>query len=113
MTTYKSRVGGRKLARFHLKDYTEGNFRDLILMNLCKLNKIMRDRFAPCGYEEFLSLNDQVQIAEAESTLVAERSILSVLNTLLFFPLEYFGEVGGFYSKLQTAKFEAKKGACG
>ena len=112
MTTYKSRVGGRKLARFHLKDYTEGNFRDLILMNLCKLNKIMRERFAPCGYEEFLSLNDQVQIAEAESTLVAERSVLSVLNTLLFFPLEYFGEVGGFYSKLQTAKFGAKKGKC-
>ena len=60
----------------------------------------------------FLSLNDQVQIAEAESTLVAERSVLPVLNTLLFFPLEYFGEVGGFYSKLQTAKFGAKKGAC-
>jgi len=112
LTTYKSRVGGRKLARFHLKDYTEGNFRDLILMNLCKLNKIMRERFAPCGYEEFLSLDDQVQIAEAESTLVAERSVLSVLNTLLFFPLEYFGEVGGFYSKLQTAKFGAKKGKC-
>lgn len=112
LTTYKSRVGDRKLARFHLKDYTEGNFRDLILMNLCKLNKIMRERFAPCGYVEFLSLNDQVRIAEAESTLVTERSVLSVLNTLLFFPLEYLGEVGGFYSKLQTEKFGKKNGKC-
>ncbi len=105
LTNYKNRVGGKKLARFHVNDYTERNFQDLILMNLCKLNKIMRERFAPCGYAEFLSMNDQVRIAEAESTLVTERSVLSVLNTLLFFPLEYFGEVKGFYSKLQTARF--------
>lgn len=113
LTNYKNRVGGRKLARFHVKDYTESNFQDLILMNLCKLNKIMRERFAPCGYAEFLSLNDQVQIAEAESTLVTERSVLSVLNTLLFFPLEYFGEVNGFYTRIQTARSGAKNGECG
>ena len=103
LAKYKNRVGGRKLARFHIKDYTEGNFRDLILMNLCKLNKIVRDHFALCSYDEFLFMNEQVQIADAELDLVSNRSVLSVLNTLLFFPLEYFGEVNGFYTKLQSS----------
>ena len=95
---YKSRVGGRQLVRQHVKDFTRQNFQDLMLMNLCKLNKVFTDQFTALQYADFLGFNNQLKIAEAEFSLVESRSVLSVLNTLLFFPLEYFGDVNGFYS---------------
>lgn len=46
------------------------------------------------------SINDQREIAKKESDLVRQDSVVSVLNTLLFFPLEYFGNANGFYDKV-------------
>ena len=97
---YKQNVGLRKLVRFHVEDYTRDNFRDLIRMNLFKLNKILRGRFETCTYDGFLSMNDQAAIAGEESDLVGRASMVSVLNTLLFFPLEYFGNAKGFFDEV-------------
>lgn len=95
---YKVKVGSKRLVRHHIKDFTKENFQDLMLMNLCKLNKLLAGRFAALSYNDFKGFNDQTQIAAAESALVLERKVLSVLNTLMFFPLEYYGDVRGFYS---------------
>lgn len=95
---YKVKVGNKRLVRHHIKDFTKENFQDLMLMNLCKLNKLLAGRFATLSYNDFKRFNDQTQIAAAESALVLERKVLSVLNTLMFFPLEYYGDVRGFYS---------------
>ena len=71
-----------------------------IRMNVFKLNKILRGSFGACPYGEFLSINNQREIAKKESDLVRQDSVVSVLNTLLFFPLEYFGNAKGFYDKV-------------
>ena len=95
---YKSRVGRKQLVRYHVNDFSKQNFQDLMLMNLCKLNKVFTDCFSAMQYGDFLRLNNQLEIAKAEFSFVKSRLVLSVLNTLLFFPLEYFGDTNGFYS---------------
>ncbi len=100
LRTYKNHVASRALVRFHIKDYLPANFRDLIRMNVFKLNKILRGSFCACTYGDFLSINDQMKIVSKESDLVRQDSVVSVLNTLLFFPLEYFGNAKGFYDKV-------------
>ena len=69
-------------------------------MNIFKLNKILSGRFEAYPYKDFLSNTDQMKIAEEESRLVEQNSMVSVLNTLLFFPVEYFGNVNGFYDNV-------------
>ena len=100
LRSYKNHVASRRLVRFHIKDYSPTNFSDLIRMNVFKLNKIVRGSFGACPYGEFLSINNQREIAKKESDLVRQDSVVSVLNTLLFFPLEYFGNANGFYDKV-------------
>ena len=100
LRSYKNHVATRRLVRFHIKDYSPTNLSDLIRMNVFKLNKIVRGSFGACPYGEFLSINDQREIAKKESDLVRQDSVVSVLNTLLFFPLEYFGNANGFYDKV-------------
>ena len=100
LRAYKNHVASRRLVRFHIKDYLPTNFSDLIRMNVFKLNKIVRGSFGACPYCDFLSINDQRKIAKKESDMVRQDSVVSVLNTLLFFPLEYFGNANGFYDKV-------------
>ena len=100
LRSYKNHVASRRLVRFHVKDYTKGNICSLIRMNVFKLNKILRGRFEACPYGDFLSNNDQRKIAKKESDLIWQDSVVSVLNTLLFFPVEYFGNANGFYEKV-------------
>ena len=100
LRSYKRHVASRRLVRYHIKDYSLNNFRDLVRMNIFKLNKILRGCFDACSYGEFLSINDQGKIAKKESDLVQRGSVVSVLNTLLFFPLEYFGNTNDFYDKI-------------
>lgn len=104
LKAYKARVGGKRLVRHHIKDFSKQNFQDLMVMNLCKLNKVFADRFAAMQYGDFLGLNNQLEIAKAEFSFMKSRSVLSILNTLLFFPLEYFGDAKGFYSDV-VARF--------
>lgn len=91
LKTYKNYVGKRQLARHHLKDYRKENFLDLILMNVCKLNKIFQDDFSFYPYDRFLEFNNQEKISHRESEMIKHDNLLSVLNTLLFFPIEYYG----------------------
>ena len=64
LRSYKNHVASRQLVRHHIKDYTPLNFRDLIRMNVFKLNKILRGGFEACSYGDFLSINDQRKIAK-------------------------------------------------
>lgn len=100
LRAYKNHVASRRLVRFHIKDFAKDNIQSLIRMNIFKLNKILHGRFEACPYVDFLSMNDQKEIAGKESDLVERDAMISVLNTLLFFPLEYFGNANGVYDEV-------------
>ena len=100
LTRYKEMVGRRQLARFHVKDFTVENFYGLIGMNILKLNKIIRGVFEPMRYELFLADNVQEVIAEKEADNIEKHGSIAVLNTLLFLPLDYFGNQNSFFDNL-------------
>lgn len=89
---YKRKVGLRGLVRYHIRDYSRSNMLSLIKQNVCKLNKLLGGEFASQLYNVFLAQNSQIGVADSESTLINKRECISVLNTLLFFPIEYMGE---------------------
>lgn len=95
--TYKKRVGKKKLVRKHVKDFTRSQFCDLIRMNVFKLNKIIDGRFEACDYNAFLRNSVQRLIAGKETKSVEEEGFLLVLNSLMFFPIDYFGNMDDFY----------------
>jgi hypothetical protein len=97
---YKKIVGRRQLVRYHIKDFTLENFYGLIKMNILKLNKILRGGFEPMTYESFLQDSVQKVIAEKEAENIKDYDSIAVLNTLLFLPLDYFGNRNAFFDNL-------------
>lgn len=97
---YKKIVSSRKIASKHIEHLTRDNFIDLMRMNLFKLNKIINKKFEKTDYANFLTNYNQEKIAHKEATLIKNESIISVLNTLLFFPIEYFGNTNNFYDNI-------------
>lgn len=103
LTEYKSAVGTRKLVRRHIDDYVREEFENLVRMNVFKLNALSNGVFRPFAYDEFLCAALQSRIAGLEAGLVEARGEIAVLNTLLFFPLEFFGNRSGVYDRIVFA----------
>ena len=88
---YKNLVGKRILSNIRTEKITRPNFDQLIRMNVFKLNRMESGNWNGMSYEQFREFSRQENILEAERVFLASENALAVLNTLLFFPLDYFG----------------------
>ncbi len=104
LENYKSIVGKRKLSNIRIKDYSEDNFKDLIKMNLFKLNKIVNGKWNSLPIEEYYSISQMPVIVDKEKALEEDFNKISVLNTSLFVMLDYFGNKNGYYDSVVGEK---------
>lgn len=97
--SYKSEVGKRHLCRYHTDDYTEANFSSLAKMNVFKLNTFY-GAWKAMSYADFRARSECTSILSKETRHILEQGKIPVLNTSLFFILDYFGNKEGFYNRI-------------
>ncbi len=97
---YKEICGKKKLCRFHLDDYTKDNFCDLIRMNVYKLNQLINNELKVPQYRNYLEISPTKKVMSAEKEMIEKIGKISVLNTSLFFTLDYFGNKNNFYDQV-------------
>ena len=88
---YKTIVGQRKLASRHVTGYSEQDFRDLIRMNLRKLNVLHGCGWTDPDYASYMDRASGAAIARKQEEWGNTQGIIAVLNTVLFVPVDYFG----------------------
>ena len=89
---YKYLVGRRRLSNIRTNLITKQQFDQLIRMNVFKLNSISTGKWGEIDYPEFQRLARQQSILDVEQNLMTNQQMLAVLNTLLYLPLDYFGQ---------------------
>ncbi len=94
---YKDLVGKRKLARVHLDKITKEQFDLLISTNVFKLNKMYTDCWNKTTYDRFREQSLQNAIVKSQYKIISSTSSVAVLNTCLFFLIDYYGE--DFYNE--------------
>ncbi len=97
---YKSIVGEKRLSKTRLDSYTKNNIDDLVKMNIYKLSKLMGNDWKWIDYNTYLDFCETIKILEKQKELVLQEEIISVLNTSLFFLVDYFGNQNGYYDSL-------------
>ena len=95
---YKEQVGKRKLSKVHTDKIDKEDFDQLIRMNVFKLNRISTENWMQMDYDDFLVYSEQQSILRAEQNFMAKENAIAVLNTLLFFTLDYYGR--SFYNTM-------------
>ena len=98
LSKYKEQVGKRKLSKVHTDKIDKEDFDQLIRMNVFKLNRISTENWMPMSYDDFLLYSEQQSILSAEQNFMAKEKAIAVLNTLLFFTLDYYGR--NFYTTM-------------
>ena len=94
---YKALVAARKLANVRSKQLSEAQFNRLTCMNVFKLNWMKNYIWSKPQYDEFLEQSSQNVILELEHASCRNLKAVAVLNTLLFFIIDYKGR--DFYEK--------------
>jgi len=89
---YKELVGRRGLSNIRVNQITKHQFDQLIRMNVFKLNSISTEKWCRMDYQDFLKYSKQQSILDVEQNLMTSQHMLAVLNTLLYLPLDYFGQ---------------------
>ena len=97
LTKYKEIVSKRQLARVHINSITQQQFNKLVCMNVYKLNWPKSGKWRRMRYERFLETSKQASILELEYSFSKKLHAIAVLNTLLFFIIDYKGK--DFYTK--------------
>ena len=92
---YKALVAARKLANVRSRQISGAQFNRLTCMNVFKLNWMKNHTWSKPQYDEFLSQSHQNAILELEYASCRNLKVVAVLNTLLFFIIDYKGR--GFY----------------
>lgn len=93
---YKTLVGKRPLCRIHLNTYSREDFEGLTRMNVDRLLRLMHIRMWPT-YKEFRALADQPALVALQQKFLATSQAI-VLNSSLFFPIDYFGS--SYFSRI-------------
>lgn len=91
MGDYKHIVGARKLASRHLSGFTENDFRQLMHMNLRKLNVLHGFGWTDAEYDDYRQRSEGAAIARKQAEWRDNKGAIAVLNTVLFIPVDYFG----------------------
>jgi len=88
---YKALVGQRGL-NLRPEKLSREEFGQLSRMNVYKLNCLATQNWATMNYDRFRELSEQSRILQAEQNFMEQQQAVSVLNTLLFFMLDYLGK---------------------
>ena len=101
---YKKLVGLKKMANKRVDGYTKEDFTMLIRQNVNKLTKICKVPDEPMDYEKYVCESNQTNILQREIEFVELLKEIAVLNTSVFFVLDYYGNKEGFYDDVIGAK---------
>ena len=89
---YKEIVASQKLSNYRIDRITKIEFDQLITMNIFKLNNIITNNWKFMNYEDFITRSYQNNILEAEYDYILKKNAIPVLNSSLFFIIDFFGE---------------------
>lgn len=98
---YKSIVGKKKLC--NQKNLSKYNFKDFNLltkMNLYKLNFLFNNNWDSFNYEEYLNISNCFDIVNKEKDYVSSTNSLMVLNTFLFWLIDYYGSKTNIFDSI-------------
>lgn len=98
---YKKIVSSKHLAGYDIKNYTKDNYTELMRMHVNKL-AYMSGKENPyiLPYSVYLTLAPGEKIAAIQKSSIMNNSVLHILNTSLFFLLDYYGNRDGFYDSI-------------
>ena len=77
--------------------YSKSDFTMLARQNVKKLGKICEVANKPMDYETYIQESAQTNVLKREIEFVSSLRKIAVLNTSVFFALDYYGNKGGFY----------------
>ena len=98
---YKIIVSSKHLAGYDIKNYTKDNYTDLMRMHVNKLAYMSgNENSYILPYSEYLTLSPGEKIATIQKNSILNDSVLHILNTSLFFLLDYYGNRNGFYDSV-------------
>ena len=96
---YKSIVGNRKMANKRVDTYTKSDFTKLTKQNVKKLEIMCSEQKTLSDYALYLRESSQTNILHYEEESVRLLKQIAVLNTSVFFALDYYGNKSGFFDE--------------
>lgn len=99
---YKEIVGRKKMANKRVDRYSQCDFIKLIRQNVKKL-AIICDIPKELEYAQYIEESNQLNVLQHEIEIINNNKI-AVLNTSVFFALDYYGNKNRFYDKLMKNK---------
>lgn len=69
-------------------------------MNVYKLNQLINNEWKVPQYRNYLEISPTKKVMSAEKEMIEKIGKISVLNTSLFFTLDYFGNKNNFYDQV-------------
>ena len=97
---YKRIVGERGNSK-NINSYAYDDFVDLICMNLYKANWIINHEWKKQEYKQYKDSIRTNELFKKEKEAIIKDRIIKVINTLLFFPVDYFGNTHGYFDHLR------------
>ena len=100
IVNYKAIVGKKKLSNRRVDSFTKEELSKLSLMNIFKLNYIVNDLWAVLSYDKYKNIMESSHLYASEKKKINSENKISVINTTLFFVLDYYGNQNGFYDSI-------------
>ena len=97
---YKTIVGERGNNQ-NISAYSHGDFTDLICMNLYKLSQITKGVWSKMNFSQYRDVTRMNSLFVRESLSIMNNRIVQVINSLMFFPIDYLGNKHGYYGNLR------------
>ena len=89
---YKEIVGKRKLASRHIDNFSKDDICSLLHMNLCKLMYMVRHDWRLPDINQYGGIDVQHDVLAVQCELGC-KSLMHVINTSIFMPVDYFGNI--------------------
>ncbi len=99
---YKTIVSTRKMANKRVDSYTSIDLEKLSKLNVIKMTSILLKKYKVIDYNSYLNYSNQYNILLEESDYITNQDKIAVLNTCIFFLLDYYGNKNGFYDKIMN-----------
>ncbi len=97
---YKQLVSFKKLGSYRIDKLNCQQYEHLIKMNLYKLNYICNGKWEAIKYEDYLTVSASSSVLAKESEFVLKSNFISVLNSSLFFSVDFFGNQEGYFDRV-------------
>ncbi|MBR5549399.1 MAG: hypothetical protein IKU71_06685 [Kiritimatiellae bacterium] len=92
LDNYKEIVGIRKLAIRHIDNFSKDDICSLLHMNLCKLLYMVQNDWRLPDINQYMRIDVQNDVLAVQCGLGC-KSLMHVINTSIFLPIDYFGKV--------------------